>query len=214
MVIPMSAPGMQLQGPPPQEAHEPMLRLKYSVLALAGFGALRLLLAVASGLLGLEFMGLLNVFFAVSMGAFILKDDPHFEKFYKCLSTTIFQMCAERGMGGMGCLMPFLMYDAINFVFDVLTRARFLGLGLYGVALFGCMASEAASAYFAWCVYKVCQDSGPSAMEMGGGSDYVQASDGGNPRNPAMYPGSGGGGGGGGGSEFQVFSGSGNRLGG
>jgi len=205
MVIPMSAPGLQLQGAPPPEAAEPMMRLKWSVLALLGFGGLRLLLATAMGILPMEFMSLLNVFLNAAMGAFLLRDDPHLERFYKCLSTTIFRMCAERGMGGLQCLMPFLACNAINLVFDFLSRSKLLGFGVYGLALAGNMAAEGAGAYFAWTVYKLCQDGSGGGTEMNAGSsDYVRTTDAGSAQSPASRPG---------GSEFEVFSGVGSRLG-
>eukprot|EP00449_Zooxanthella_nutricula_P008719 CAMPEP_0198501666 /NCGR_PEP_ID=MMETSP1462-20131121/8847_1 /TAXON_ID=1333877 /ORGANISM="Brandtodinium nutriculum, Strain RCC3387" /LENGTH=124 /DNA_ID=CAMNT_0044230719 /DNA_START=81 /DNA_END=452 /DNA_ORIENTATION=- len=124
---------------------------------------------MANDLMQFEFMSLLNIFFCIAMGAFVLKEDPHLKSFYACLSTSIFQMCAERGMGGPSCLFPFLVFDAVNFVFDLLMKSRLLGLHAYGLALAGTLVAQASCAYFTWTVIKVTQAvSDPNAVEMGG----------------------------------------------
>merc|ERR1719422_2515168 len=104
MVVPMS-PSMDSQGLFPPEAAEGLVKLKWSLLGMILFGACRLLFAMAFGVIA-DLMGLLSVFLCIAMGIFMLKEDQHLQKFYKCLSTYPFRTCAERGMGGLSCLLP------------------------------------------------------------------------------------------------------------
>jgi len=148
------------------------------------------------------------------------------KRLYDCLATSICQQCAERGQDGMQCLLPFLMVNVLNTVFDLFKLGgRNAGRMPYGAFLMGTIVAEGAAAYFSYSVFKVCRDMSPAPgteMEggMGGGSGYVQAGDSSSARTIHSF---GGGGGGsadasGGaeaqGSSFALFSGSGNRLGG
>eukprot|EP00747_Dinoflagellata_sp_TGD_P021276 gnl/TRDRNA2_/TRDRNA2_128396_c0_seq2.p1 gnl/TRDRNA2_/TRDRNA2_128396_c0~~gnl/TRDRNA2_/TRDRNA2_128396_c0_seq2.p1 ORF type:complete len:139 (+),score=16.41 gnl/TRDRNA2_/TRDRNA2_128396_c0_seq2:111-527(+) len=112
MVIPIPA-GVtpQLSGPIPEECNEGMVKVKWAVLAMIVFGIGRVVCVP-------DLMALLNIFLNVVMGTFLLKNDPHLEGFYKCLAQTICQTCAEQGMGGLSCLMPFIVCTALNCVFD------------------------------------------------------------------------------------------------
>mmetsp|Transcript_84350 Transcript_84350/g.176549 ORF Transcript_84350/g.176549 Transcript_84350/m.176549 type:complete len:199 (-) Transcript_84350:105-701(-) len=198
-MIPMNMP--QLQGAPPPEAHGDLIRMKWSVLGLMGFG-------IGRFLFGMEILNTLSIFLAVVQASFVLKDDPHMIRVYSCLSKSLFQSCAERGMEGLGCLFPFLLFNSINVVMDILLRSVYIFAGLYGMMLLGTIGCGAASSYYAWKVYKVCQDGVSNSMEMESGSNYVQADD--NHNNaPNSYAA-----GGPGSPGFEVFSGSGNRLGG
>eukprot|EP00428_Durinskia_dybowskii_P066993 CAMPEP_0170367206 /NCGR_PEP_ID=MMETSP0117_2-20130122/6815_1 /TAXON_ID=400756 /ORGANISM="Durinskia baltica, Strain CSIRO CS-38" /LENGTH=201 /DNA_ID=CAMNT_0010621821 /DNA_START=75 /DNA_END=676 /DNA_ORIENTATION=- len=192
MVIPMSAPGLQLPPEPPAEAAASLGKLKWSVVSLIIFGALRFLFAATFGILNLEFMSLLNVFLCIAMGAFILKEDKDLKKLYDCLSTTIFQMCAQRGMGGLQCLFPFVVCNGLNLFFDVISKSSLLGFHAYGIALLGNLVSEGAAVYYGWTVFKVCQASADQTSyemeEGGGGGGYFQTGEGGSTRPPARAP--------------------------
>jgi hypothetical protein len=215
MVIPIGGlgPQYQLSGAPPEEAQQDLMRLKWSIIAMGGFSIVRLLFSGGSDL-----MNVLNVFLAVVIGAFLLKEDEHFKKFYDCLATSICQQCAEQGRDGLQCLLPFLMFDAINVVFDLLFNSYKIGRGMpYGLFLLGSIASQAAAAYFGYNAFKICRDMNEGAvgteMEagMGGGSGYVQAGEGGSARNISSL---GGQPGEPQASSFTLFQGQGTRLGG
>eukprot|EP00928_Gymnodinium_smaydae_P063151 TRINITY_DN46821_c0_g1_i1.p1 TRINITY_DN46821_c0_g1~~TRINITY_DN46821_c0_g1_i1.p1 ORF type:complete len:214 (-),score=49.44 TRINITY_DN46821_c0_g1_i1:147-788(-) len=201
----------QLAGDPPPECAETLVRLKWCILGMMGFGAGRLVTGLGAGILGADFFALLNLFITIVMGTFLMKDDPHLVKFYTWLATTICQQPAQQGQGGLSCLIPFMMVDTINFIFDFLFKLAYAQVMPYGFFLLGSIAAQGAGAYFAYSAYKICKpQSGRSdGTEMESGGNYLQASDGGNARTVQS-----GGAGGGGGSNFAMFSGSGNRLGG
>merc|ERR1711920_839403 len=152
-----------------------------------------------------------NIFFCIAMGVFMLKEDQHMQKFYKCLSTYPFRTCAERGMGGLSCLLPFLACDAMNLVFDLLMKSRFVAFNAYGVSLAGTMLAEGIAAYHAWQVLKVCQE-GQDILDLemdgGGSGNYIQTGDG-SARAPVLNQSAGGRNGG---TNFAMFSGPGHRL--
>jgi hypothetical protein len=139
-----------------------------------------------------EFFNLLNLVMVIVMGIFILKDDSTFKDYYQCLSTSICQTCAEQGMGGLGCLMPFTVLCGINFIFDILFKSRQVNMMPYGIFMSASILAEAVGAYFGWTIYKFVRDNGMGQspdMEMnsgglggmqggflsGGGGGYAQA---------------------------------------
>mmetsp|Transcript_68875 Transcript_68875/g.193204 ORF Transcript_68875/g.193204 Transcript_68875/m.193204 type:complete len:209 (+) Transcript_68875:2-628(+) len=208
MVIPMGAPGVQLPDTPPQDAAPVVAKLRRSALALIGFGLLRVILAIAFGFFGLEVLSFLLIFLSASMGIFILKHDPMLAKAYNCLSTTLFRACAERGMDGLQCLTPFIVLNAIDFVLDLIQRWRMLGVTIYGWAMLGSIVAEGLCAYYGWCLLKACDNAaGGGTTEMSGRSSGARAASegGGSVVGGARASG---------GSNFVVFSGTGNRLGG
>lgn len=220
MVIPLNSPGLQLQGDPPPEAADAFAKLKWCIVGQMGFGACRLFFGLLTGFVFIDLMAIFNVFLTVAMGAFMMKEDPHLARFYKVLSTSIFQNCADRGMGGLSCLLPFLACSALNFIMDVITKVRFIGAGLFGISLMGSIACEAAGAFFAWQVFQVCQEANSNnaaEMQENGTSNYIRATD--SARAPALATGGSLQGGGlaaaaGASGSFTVFSGQGNKLGG
>ena len=99
------------------EAREPdLLRLKCSILAMIFFAFGRAVCAIAlgAGAGSFDFSALPNMFLNIVMGTFLLKDDQHLRGFYKCLSETIGQVCADFGEGGMQCLIPFMLMTLVN----------------------------------------------------------------------------------------------------
>lgn len=166
-----------MQGPPPPEANQAMKHLKWSVLAMIGTAAGRLIFALWQGLIGSDLMGILNIVLSVVLAAWVMKDDPHLSPVYQCLAKGPCQNCAEQGLGGMGCLMPFLVVTATNAFFDILFRLTWVVVMPYGFFLAGCMAAEVASAYSAYIVYKVVQDlAPPDGTELGyGGGGFFQS---------------------------------------
>lgn len=209
MVIPMNM-GPQLSGPPPAAAEPLMTKLKYSFAGLLVAGTGRALFSPGGGI-----MSLFELFVVFVMGAFVLKEDPHFTKAYEVLAGSICQPCAQRGMHGMGCIMMFFVFNAVNTVFDLLFQFNFLGFYPGGMFLAGTIIAEGCCAYFGWSVYKICQEAAGS----GGGGDQAGGSflhGGGGVNDRPLNPMSGGGAPGGDGSNvnnFSVFSGAGNRLG-
>lgn len=118
----------------------------------------------------LEFFPLLNLFLTIVMGTFILKDDEHLKGFYECLATSICSVCAQHGMGGLRCLMPFVLCTGVNGVFDLLLRYKTLQIMPYGIFLAGSILSEGIGCYYGWMVQKRIRDNDEAAMEdnMGG----------------------------------------------
>eukprot|EP00931_Biecheleriopsis_adriatica_P069763 TRINITY_DN43571_c0_g1_i1.p1 TRINITY_DN43571_c0_g1~~TRINITY_DN43571_c0_g1_i1.p1 ORF type:complete len:204 (+),score=53.73 TRINITY_DN43571_c0_g1_i1:68-679(+) len=203
MVIPMQMP--QISGPPPEQAAEALKKLKYCILAMGACSAGRLLTAVGQGLMQMDFFGILDMVLSVCMGAFMLKEDEHLARLHKCLASGPCAQCEQQGMGGMQCLMPFMMITMMNFVFDLLLRAPALAIQPYGLFLLGSVVSQGAAAYFSWTVYKIMRDLAPAeGTEMGGGG-YTQQGDQPSASAPAAAPQQ---------SNFTPFGGAGNRLGG
>mmetsp|Transcript_22328 Transcript_22328/g.40208 ORF Transcript_22328/g.40208 Transcript_22328/m.40208 type:complete len:134 (+) Transcript_22328:2-403(+) len=133
-----------------------------------------------------------------------MKEDPQFARIYEFLASGPCQNCAQQGMGGMQCLMPFMMITGMNAVFDLLMRSSNIGYMPYGIFLLTSILSGAAATYLSWTVYKITRDLSPAdGMEMGG-SGYAQQGDASGPADPASQATSG----------FQAFTGEGNRLGG
>mmetsp|Transcript_23417 Transcript_23417/g.61080 ORF Transcript_23417/g.61080 Transcript_23417/m.61080 type:complete len:221 (-) Transcript_23417:33-695(-) len=215
-------PQYQLAGAPPPEAAQDFARLKYAVLAMGGTTAGRFIFSIPAGLLPGDFMNVLGIVFAFCIGSFLLKEDEHLKRVYDCLASSIGQQCVERGMYGLQCLLPFLMINVLNTIFDLFSLYK-MSIMPYGFFLLASVVAEGGAAYFAYSAFKVCRDMQPSQgteMEggMGGGSGYVQAGDAGSARTIHSF----------GGSaqqepddataqqaqSFQLFSGSGNRLGG
>ncbi|CAK0812672.1 unnamed protein product [Prorocentrum cordatum] len=89
-------------------------------------------------------------------------------------------------MYGLQCLLPFLMINVLNTIFDLFSLYK-MSIMPYGFFLLASVVAEGGAAYFAYSAFKVCRDMQPSQgteMEggMGGGSGYVQARRGGGGR--------------------------------
>mmetsp|Transcript_46612 Transcript_46612/g.75691 ORF Transcript_46612/g.75691 Transcript_46612/m.75691 type:complete len:203 (+) Transcript_46612:102-710(+) len=201
MVMPMQTPGMQMQGPAPPEAAGAIKNLKRSVVGMLGMCAGRLFFAMAQGLLGVDLFGILDMLMGGVIGIWLLKDDEHFEKYHKMMAGGPCAQCEQQGMGGMQCLMPFMMITAMNLVFDVLLRISTVGIMPYGLFLLGSCVTQGAAVYFAYETYKIIRDlSLPEGnVEMGSGrGGFVQQGDNSAPTQPQAW---------------VPFEGSGNRLG-
>lgn len=177
MVIPMgglSGP-MNIRGPVPDECHQAVKRLKFTVLVMVGCVVGRIITATYMGFVGRDFFNLLNLIFVIVMGTFVLKDDEHFKSGYNFLATSICQQCHESGMGGLGCLMPFAMCCGLNFVLDLLFRlaqAFDPQMQPYGFFLAGSIFSQGIGAYVGYQMYKIVRDNGLGTgpdVEMGAG---------------------------------------------
>lgn len=174
MVIPLGGMGAQLRGPVPDECAGAVQRLKITVLVMVACVIGRVLTAVYMGIRS-DFFNLLYLVLIVIMGTFVLKDDEHFKRGYEFLATTLCTTCHDQGMGGLGCLMPFVMCSGIQFVFDLILK---LGPAMdpkfmpYGLFLLGTIAAEGAGAYFGWNMMKTVRDNGLGLgpdVEMGSG---------------------------------------------
>ena len=221
-MVPAGAPLYQRAGAPPPEAAQDLVRLKYAIIAMGGFSVGRVITSVPAGLLIGDITNVLGIVGAFCIGSFLLKEDEHLKRVYDCLATSIGQQCVERGMEGLQCLLPFLMINVVNTIFDLFSLYK-IGIMPYGFFLLASVVAEGGATYYAYSVFKVCRDMQPSQgteMEggMGGGSGYVQAGDSGSARTIRSF---------GGNSHqetddataqqaqnFTLFSGSGNRLGG
>mmetsp|Transcript_22732 Transcript_22732/g.48266 ORF Transcript_22732/g.48266 Transcript_22732/m.48266 type:complete len:222 (-) Transcript_22732:70-735(-) len=221
MVIPLP-PLPITNGPPPEEAQDDLRNLKWSIVAMIGFGIGRAVFALLQNALSFDAMALGNLFLSIVMGTFMFKDDEHLKKFYDCLAQTICQMCAESGQGGLQCLVPFMFCTGINFAFDLISRAGLLVFMPYGLFLGGSLASQAMAVWFSYRVFKILRglapDLGTQLTAPGAGGGYArpgadavphQAYEDGRPE-PSAPPAAGGGGRFG----FVPFGGQGNRLGG
>eukprot|EP00930_Biecheleria_cincta_P041538 TRINITY_DN2849_c0_g4_i1.p2 TRINITY_DN2849_c0_g4~~TRINITY_DN2849_c0_g4_i1.p2 ORF type:complete len:207 (-),score=42.62 TRINITY_DN2849_c0_g4_i1:74-694(-) len=206
MVIPMQMPQNMMSGPPPEQAAGALKNLKYAVLVLGAACIGRALFAIALGVITFDMFHILNIVGSFCIGAFLLKEDEHLARAYKVMSEGPCSSCAQQGMGGMQCLMPFLMVNAVHFVMDLLTAGRVFNPKLqpYGLFLGATIVAEGAASYFAWTVYKITRDLAPAdGMELGMGASggFVQTGD--NDAPSALQA-----------AGFTPFAGSGNRLGG
>mmetsp|Transcript_116231 Transcript_116231/g.163378 ORF Transcript_116231/g.163378 Transcript_116231/m.163378 type:complete len:205 (-) Transcript_116231:45-659(-) len=204
MVIPMQTP--QLSGPIPPQAESATKRMKYAVMGMAVTGIGRLLCALMQGLLAADFFAILSVFIAFCAGTFLFKEDERFASAYKCLASSVCSTCAAQGMGGLQCLMPFMMLSLVNCVLDLLLKSRAIAIFPFGIFLLASCACQGVGAYNAWAVYKIARDLAPQeGTEMGGGG-FVQGEQAGlNNDAPSSQSQA---------SSFQPFTGSGSRLGG
>mmetsp|Transcript_109267 Transcript_109267/g.305704 ORF Transcript_109267/g.305704 Transcript_109267/m.305704 type:complete len:216 (+) Transcript_109267:110-757(+) len=170
MVIPL--PSIPVPLVPPPECAQHMNKLKYSILAMIGFGAGRALFACIQGSVDIDFFALLNLFMSIVMGTFMFKDDEHLRGFYECLAKTICQTCAEQMQGGMQCLVPFMVCTLINAVSDLLLRGASFNKMPYGFFLLGSVIAQGVAVYFAYQVFKVArslQSEGSGDWATGGG---------------------------------------------
>ena len=151
----------------PEEREPNLLCLKYSIVAMIFFAFGRAVCAVGAGAVPFDGIAVITMLLSMVMGLLLLKDDQHLRGFYKCLSETICQVCADVGEGGMQCLIPFIMMTLVNVLFDFIQRMAYLQIMPYGICLAGSIISQAFAVYFACCIYKRIRVP-PGEMEMGG----------------------------------------------
>eukprot|EP00747_Dinoflagellata_sp_TGD_P040607 gnl/TRDRNA2_/TRDRNA2_140973_c0_seq1.p1 gnl/TRDRNA2_/TRDRNA2_140973_c0~~gnl/TRDRNA2_/TRDRNA2_140973_c0_seq1.p1 ORF type:complete len:257 (-),score=33.23 gnl/TRDRNA2_/TRDRNA2_140973_c0_seq1:3-773(-) len=127
MVIPLSAGGggggMPLMGPPPESLRPRFKRIKVCVIIM--------IISMITKFIGGCFLygptntiiDSLNIILNSVVGIYLLKDDPHclLGGAYRCLTTTICQLCNEQMCpGGMTCLLPFMIMNLITVALDIL----------------------------------------------------------------------------------------------
>eukprot|EP00435_Cladocopium_sp_Y103_P045249 s1765_g12.t4 len=204
MVIPMQMPAVSAHFPAPTDGA--VKRMKFSIMGGGISMVGRLVCAIAQGFLGQDFFGILNMLLSFTAGVFMFKEDERFASVYKCMASSICQTCAAQGMGGTQCLMPFLVFSAINFVMDLILRMGALAYPPYGIFVLMSWISQAAGAYFAWTAFKIMRDLEPTeGTEMGGGFALQGGDQSEAPGGPSQAVQ---------GSSFTPFTGSGTRLGG
>ncbi|CAE7857284.1 unnamed protein product [Symbiodinium microadriaticum] len=122
----------------------------------------------------------------------------------ECLASSVCSTCAAQGMGGIQCLMPFMIFCLVNCVLDLLLKMRLITIFPFGLFFLASCACQGVGAYNAWAVYKIARDLAPQeGTEMGGGG-FVQGEQAGlNSDAPSSQS-----------QGFQPFTGSGSRLGG
>lgn len=239
MVIPIGGGGLpQLRGPVPPECSQLVVPIKWSVIGMIICFIGRMMGAMVDRHMTNDMLQLLNLFMVIVMGTFVLHEDQHLKQFYSCLATSLCSSCHEQGMGGLGCLMPFVMISILNLVFDLLLNLPRTNLMPFGIFVCGSILCEGVAGLYGYRMVQMVRSMGlgmsPAMMEMGGGGS-LNAMQGGfldsgsrggyaQPREEAAAPSpqSGGGGGqdggggagpGGGAGGFQPFAGSGQRLG-
>ncbi|CAK9118671.1 unnamed protein product [Durusdinium trenchii] len=199
MVIPMQMPAVSAHFPAPTEGA--VKRMKFSILGIGGSMVGRLLCAIVQGFIGQDIFGILYMFVSFTCGVFMFKEDERFAKVYQCLASSICQTCAERGLGGTACLVPFMAFSIINVVTDLIMRMAALAYFPYGLFVLASWVTQGAGAYFAWTAFKIMRDLEPSeGAEMSGG--FALQGEQASADAPAQA------------SAFTPFTGSGSRLGG
>ncbi|CAK9079999.1 Hypothetical protein (Fragment), partial [Durusdinium trenchii] len=148
MVIPMQMPAVSAHFPAPTEGA--VKRMKFSILGIGGSMVGRLLCAIVQGFIGQDIFGILYMFVSFTCGVFMFKEDERFAKVYQCLASSICQTCAERGLGGTACLVPFMAFSIINVVTDLIMRMAALAYFPYGLFVLASWVTQGAGAYFAW----------------------------------------------------------------
>lgn len=277
MVIPIPA-GLAppLAGPPPPELRDKFQVIKICTLTLffcaigrifAGF------MLVTPEHTGMHWHGSSafgpapSLFINALIGVFLQNDDPTFRPIYECLTNSLLKPCHEQGMcqGGLTCLMPFSIFNAVSIVFDVLlppytwllipdylakatsgTSMASLGSALTVAAVIGAFLAEAVAAFYGFKCIQQARQGGITQQGGDWGQEMARPPTSGGPSNWGGGPLGGGPGGplggadrfqgryaglnygnvdeetaaperaqvGGTGQNFQVFQGSGQRLGG
>lgn len=221
MVLPAQLQqSMYIRGPIPEgECAQAAKKVKASIALMMLLCIARIMCASIVGVLQQDLFSSINLIGVSCMGIFVLCDDPHFQKIYNLLATSVFQSCHEQSMGGLGCVMPFALCCGMNCIMDMMFKIGVcfdMSLQPYGLILGLSMAAEGIGAFFGWQMYKVIRDGGhgmnAADMEMnqgglgglaGGlmaqpGQEGMQAPE---PEEPAL-------------PAFEPFGGSGARLGG
>lgn len=199
MVIPIPA-GLAppLAGPPPPELAGKFQIIKMCTITLVACAIGRIVagfLIQAEAHQGTHRMsgGSSHIGSAVSLfvnaliGIFLQNDDPTFRPIYSFMTSTCCQPCHEQGMcqGGLSCLMPFAVFNAVSVICDLLlppalwqllpiygnkALAGDLGSGFLTVSLVAAVLAEAIAAYYGWRCIQLARDGGVTMQ----GGDWGQ----------------------------------------
>jgi hypothetical protein len=197
MVIPMPA----MQAPTRAPSAEWLGRLKVCVCGLWVAAVGRILFGNPGKALQLTFM-------AVS-GTLILKDDEHLKNCHQALMTTPLEVCLA-GRDGLACLTPFLFLAGITGVFDLMELFQVLSVESGGVEVFSpvhllllalSVFCEWGGVYLAWQMWKQGMDPAGGYAAPGNNAARYDSPDDEQPPAPRQQ-------------NFELFAGSGHRLGG
>mmetsp|Transcript_26993 Transcript_26993/g.48799 ORF Transcript_26993/g.48799 Transcript_26993/m.48799 type:complete len:225 (+) Transcript_26993:48-722(+) len=223
MVIPIGGMGVPLMGPPPASVAPKFKIIKYCVLGMFGCTCGELLVGAMIGKLFSMLASSLNLILNTIIGIFLLRDDPLIGRMYAFLARTCCGPCSEQCQGGIGCLMSFIICNAITVFIDILLggeisliiqnfKVMLNAVDFYEAFIYwanlvctvGALVAQIVGSVYAWLAYKEIRDSGVTSS--GGdwsSGGYPQASA---PRDdpPSQPPRQ---------ANFTAFAGSGNRLG-
>lgn len=179
--IPPGVGGEPLNGPPPPELFGKFRTIKTCILTLVTCALVRL---VGGLMLGEEATGriasVVNLLMNALIGVFLMNTDEHFSRIYDFMMSTCCQPCAEQGLcqGGMSCLMPFAIFNAVQVVFDLLLPpqawlelkihvdttlieldsgadgVKALGHALFSLSIVAALIAQVVGAYTGWTAYQ------------------------------------------------------------
>jgi len=234
-MIPLGGMGPAMMGPFPPEVGSKVRQLKMSLYGM-GFGCLGVIIFGSLYTGRFDVANIVQILLNVIIGIFMLKSEPDVAKAYDCLVATICSPCKDQCGGDMQCLMPWMMCNAITFVFALLFGELFQPLSALPTAfqpekwrtgmdgfLIICFVlatlvmylSHLAGALIGWKTYKEVRDSGVSMTGGQWASGGGGGASGGGPMQrmergeaqPTARPGECSD------ARFHAFQGSGNRLG-
>merc|ERR1712216_975009 len=62
----------------------------------------------------------LSLIMDLFLGVWVLKDDPSLAGVYHFFAVTCCNICATQCPGGLGCLLPFMVYNIVNILVAIL----------------------------------------------------------------------------------------------
>mmetsp|Transcript_66296 Transcript_66296/g.153971 ORF Transcript_66296/g.153971 Transcript_66296/m.153971 type:complete len:248 (-) Transcript_66296:254-997(-) len=196
MVIPMGSMGPPMMGPPPAELWPRFKIIKYCILTLLICTLLRIMSGsfVPDVKIGGVIWNSVSIVLVAIFGIFLMKDDALLGQAHRFLATTCCQWCDQNCGGGMNCLLPFVIYSALNVILDLLfgvigdvvkmvelffnpsdwtTGLEGFWVGLNVISIISIYAAQITGAVQGWLAYRQAQDFGvtatPGDWSTGGG---------------------------------------------
>jgi len=112
-------------GPPPPEVAGRFKVLKSCVILLVVALCFKILFWVVTSHEMSIFTSSLNMLLNIVVGIFLFNDDADFKPIYDCMLNTCCQGCHDQCPYGTGCLMTFVLVNAIDLLFTILYVYRF-----------------------------------------------------------------------------------------
>eukprot|EP00416_Gambierdiscus_australes_P021124 CAMPEP_0171062304 /NCGR_PEP_ID=MMETSP0766_2-20121228/4990_1 /TAXON_ID=439317 /ORGANISM="Gambierdiscus australes, Strain CAWD 149" /LENGTH=247 /DNA_ID=CAMNT_0011518101 /DNA_START=73 /DNA_END=817 /DNA_ORIENTATION=+ len=118
----MGSMGPPMMGPPPAELWPRFKIIKYCILTLLICTLLRIMSGsfVPDVKIGGVIWNSVSIVLVAIFGIFLMKDDALLGQAHRFLATTCCQWCDQNCGGGMNCLLPFVIYSALNVILDLL----------------------------------------------------------------------------------------------
>eukprot|EP00450_Noctiluca_scintillans_P017471 CAMPEP_0194509764 /NCGR_PEP_ID=MMETSP0253-20130528/40817_1 /TAXON_ID=2966 /ORGANISM="Noctiluca scintillans" /LENGTH=186 /DNA_ID=CAMNT_0039352951 /DNA_START=105 /DNA_END=662 /DNA_ORIENTATION=- len=109
-------------GPPPPQLEHRFRQLRLCVWGMVWSVVFKIIAGVLLNRLGSMIYSVANLVNVV-IGTFLMRDDPTFKNWHRCLTTTCFSSCQDQLQGGKACLVPWIVVNALFAVIQVIWLA-------------------------------------------------------------------------------------------